>query len=98
MSDNLTGAEARSFLRNYIKVFKSHIDKKGSTAELINKIIVSRELYIELTSGLEVPKGHIVTFEGVPLQIDLDLIYGSIILVPKLQSVECNIYKKAKVN
>jgi len=95
---SLTRSEAISFLRKYRKAVRINIDHNSSLSDLFSKILVHPDMYDELTFGLEIPRRHVVLFEGTPLQSCADLPYGSIFYVPKFMTVEISVVAPEKIN
>lgn len=89
--NDLSLEEARLYLNRYIKaVFDfTRTDKTNYL-----KIIVHSDMFLELTKGFKIPKGHRITFNGLPLQHSELLPYGTIILVSKLQTVDVCVEKE----
>lgn len=94
----LTRSEATAFLRKYRKAMRINIDHSSSLSDLFSKILVHPDMYDELTFGLEIPKKHVVLFEGTPLQACPEMPYGTIFYVPKFMTVEISNIKSEAIN
>lgn len=95
---SLTRSEAISFLRKYRKAIRLNIDHNSGLSDLFSKILVHPDMYEELTFGVEIPKKHVVLFEGIPLQPCAEMPYGAIFYVPKFMTVEISNCPLHKIN